>query len=426
MSPNIIRLRYFHGTYKRRLTAGIGTSGETISFKLADIGEGIHEVELLKWFVNPNDKVKVFDKLCSVQSDKATVEITSRYEGIIKSLLHEEGAIVKVGDILVDIEIVKPLDALLQNSNTKESISDSSQKETKDLSLLNRGKYKENQDIIKVLASPAVRKIAKDSSIDLQQIIGSGLQGRVLKEDIQKLVTNANSISESNDRKESITKSDNTIPIPPQAVTPADHNVIPIRGVQRVMVNAMTAAAQVKHLTFCDEINVSSLVKLKRQLATDVGNLLSKRNLNSSSNSSPLKISYLPILVKMVSLSLLQFPMLNATVNSSCTEMIHHNQHNISILMDTPKGLVDPVIKRVNEKSIIDIAMDLEQLQVCYYICFVISINIYATLLKRFCFWSFCCKIMCFSLFVCVAIIFFAGRCFKWYFERKRFRRRNL
>lgn len=384
--PNIMQFRYFHHTNKWQSNAG--TSGEIISFKLADIGEGIHEVELLKWFVNQNDKVKTFDKLCLVQSDKATVEITSRYDGVIKSIFHEEGAIVKVGDVLVDIESVnKPVAASLKFTTSQLPPSDSPLLHNSDVS------DKDNKEKLKVYASPAVRKIAKENSIDIQGVVGSGWQGRVLKDDIQKVVSITDKSTDSRDRTDRVAIDDREVPTPSRVSIYERHphvndvinanqshghrntnseakssvvgKVVPIRGVQRIMVNAMTAAAQIKHLTFCDEIDVSSLVKLKRQLSADVGNLYSKRNLHSSSNTPSLKIGYLPILVKMVSLSLLQFPMLNATVNSNCTEIIHHNHHNISILMDTPKGLVDPVISRVNEKSITEIAMDLELLQVC-------------------------------------------------------------
>ena len=68
----------------------------TMSFKLADIGEGIAEVEVLKWYVETGDHVKTFDKICEVQSDKATVDITSRYEGVVTKVHHSEGDIVKV------------------------------------------------------------------------------------------------------------------------------------------------------------------------------------------------------------------------------------------------------------------------------------------------------------------------------------------
>ena len=132
-----------------------------ISIKLADIGEGIHEVELLRWFVKEGDTVKTFDKVCEVQSDKATVEITSRYHGEIKSLYHQEGSIVKVGDILVDLN----------------SISDSTQSTAHDvlkpdISISVNPILENNNDIIidneevnkktKSLASPVVRTLAKD------------------------------------------------------------------------------------------------------------------------------------------------------------------------------------------------------------------------------------------------------------------------
>jgi len=80
-----------------------GGTGRITTFKLADIGEGIAEVELMKWFIKEGDLVRSFDRICEVQSDKATVEITSRYDGYITKVYHREGDIVKVGSTLVDI-----------------------------------------------------------------------------------------------------------------------------------------------------------------------------------------------------------------------------------------------------------------------------------------------------------------------------------
>src|SRR6056297_495801 len=79
--------------------------GKLVPFLLADIGEGIAEVELMQWFVQEGENVKQFDRVCEVQSDKATVEISSRYDGVVRRVLHPVGSVVKVGSALIDIEV---------------------------------------------------------------------------------------------------------------------------------------------------------------------------------------------------------------------------------------------------------------------------------------------------------------------------------
>jgi 2-oxoisovalerate dehydrogenase E2 component (dihydrolipoyl transacylase) len=120
------------------------------------------------------------------------------------------------------------------------------------------------------------------------------------------------------------------------------------------MVKNMKAALQVKHLTYSDEICFNNVVKFRELLNNAV-----KQN----QSSSP-KISYMPIMIKAVSMALKKYPSLNSTVNEDCTEMTMHYNHNIGIAMDTPKGLIVPVINRVQDMSVFEIASELTNLQV--------------------------------------------------------------
>lgn len=111
-------------------------------------------------------------------------------------------------------------------------------------------------------------------------------------------------------------------------------------------------------MTLGEEIVFDKMISLKRELSI----LLKSQHPNSSG-----KISFLPFLIKAASLSLQRYPVLNATVNKEATEMILHHNHNIGVAMDTPKGLLVPVIDRVQDKSIFEIASDLTKLQVTLY-----------------------------------------------------------
>lgn len=331
-----------------------------IPFKLADIGEGIAEVELMKWFVKVNlflhiffyflcnlsfvlfiqegDNVKSFDRICEVQSDKATVEITSRYDGVITKIFHDEGAIVKVGSALLDIDTpsVESSEPVVEKeAPTKDTPATSSTSSAAPT----------HGDISKVLTTPAVRKIAKDNKIDLTLVKATGPKGRIIKEDVLNYIKNGNS-NPSCPAAKTTSSTTSSAPSNVDEVT-----VIPIRGVQRLMVKSMNAANAVKHLTLGDEVIFNNLIKLRNNLKST----LAKKNI---------KISYLPFIIKASSLALNEYPSINSTVNAECTEIYQHSSHNIGVAMDTPKGLIVPVIKNVQNKSIIEIAKELNELQV--------------------------------------------------------------
>jgi 2-oxoisovalerate dehydrogenase E2 component (dihydrolipoyl transacylase) len=323
-------------------------------FTLADIGEGIAEVELLQWFVKEGDKVKSFDKICEVQSDKATVEITSRYDGDIVKVHHEVGGIVKVGAVLVDIAkaggsaaddgdilATGESDAVLSvppasssgTSAPPPTPSPANISGTTSASVLSNTKG--------IKTTPAVRKIAKENSIDLTTVQGTGPQGRILKEDVLNIISGT------------------TVPISPQAPTSSsrppsqmqkEDTVMPIRGIQRLMVKSMEAARDVQHLTYGEEICVDRLKDLRNEL-------------KPQAEAMGLKMSFMPLFIKAASLALHEYPQLNATAKPDMSSVTHHGNHNIGIAVDSPTGLVVPVLKNVESLSIIEIATELGRLQ---------------------------------------------------------------
>jgi 2-oxoisovalerate dehydrogenase E2 component (dihydrolipoyl transacylase) len=215
----------------------------------------------------------------------------------------------------------------------------------------------------KVLTTPAVRKLAKENNIDLSKIVGSGPKNRLTKEDVLLYLQHkaaAKTFGESPQKQTSPTsvpsRSANSSPpssssiISPPPIAAMQDVKVPIRGVHRLMVKSMTAALQVQHLTYCEEIQFDALKSLRQELKP----IFAARKL---------KLSYMPLIVKAASLALLQYPQLNATVNADVTEITHHANHNIGVAVDTSKGLVVPVIKQVQRKSLAEIAEELSILQ---------------------------------------------------------------
>jgi 2-oxoisovalerate dehydrogenase E2 component (dihydrolipoyl transacylase) len=333
-----------------------------VPFKLADIGEGIAEVELLKWFVKKGDKVKSFDKICEVQSDKATVEITSRFDGIIANIHHDVGSIVKVGSTLIDIETVSSSSSssIASKSLPAASSSVAASHHTPAASLSQSNSYSQNNNN-KVLTTPSVRKIAKENNIDLSHITPTGPKGRITKEDVLLFIqgkskpASAVTVAKQNSPSSSVScGSSKSVSL--------DDRKVPIRGVQRLMVKSMTAANQVPHLTYCEEIGFDKIRKLRNDMKKQAA-------------TKGIKMSYMPLMLKATSLALLQFPQLNSTVNADCTELTYHANHNIGVAVDTPKGLVVPVIKEIQKKSIFEIAVALGELQVLsFFLSFFLSV----------------------------------------------------
>lgn len=323
-------------------------SGDVEQFKLADIGEGITEVELLQWFVKEGDSIKSFDRICEVQSDKATVEITSRYDGAVHKLHYEVGDIMKVGMPICNIQRSGTKQAKL-NQDTEQVAPQHADTITKDeiRNMATPPSFVSSTSQKNVLSTPAVRRLAKENSIDLSTVKGTGPQGRILKEDILALLSGTRAKGQSDISSYS---AENSTSKRNRPVTIQSDEAIPIRGIQRKMFQSMTVSKEIPHLTLTDELVVDNLVKLKK----DLESLVAERGI---------KLTYLPFFIKATSLALKEYPILNSSISDDHSSLLYHGQHNIGVAMDTPKGLIVPVIKNVQEKSIMDIALELKELQ---------------------------------------------------------------
>ncbi|KAI5926846.1 2-oxoacid dehydrogenases acyltransferase-domain-containing protein [Camillea tinctor] len=340
---------------------------------LADIGEGIVECEIIQWFVEPEARVEEFSPLCEVQSDKASVEITSRFSGVVKKLHYEAGEMAKVGKPFVDIDIQggaskEDLDALTAPEPPKddtskspnnispnqapggpstggEAVDTTRSKEPNLQSQRPKGKYAS-------LATPAVRHLSKELNVDITEIQGTGKDGRVLKEDIYRFVEAKKSAIPT------APPTNSYIPAPGDTEKQTE-SIVQLTNTQHQMFKSMTRSLTIPHFLYADEVDFSHLVQLRQRL--------NKVLAQSAKEGEISKLSYLPFIVKAVSLALYQYPILNARVDvdaqTSKPILVHRNQHNIGVAMDTPSGLLVPVIKNVGAKNVLSIAKELAYLQ---------------------------------------------------------------
>ncbi|KAI5866844.1 2-oxoacid dehydrogenases acyltransferase-domain-containing protein [Durotheca rogersii] len=340
----------------RRAFHATGTLQVVKPVLLADIGEGIVECEVIQWFVEPNARVEEFSRLCEVQSDKASVEITSRFSGVVKKLYYEAGEMAKVGRPFVDIDIQggasdKDFEALTLPELTRDPITEpaaSSENEEPIPQPQPKSKYAS-------LATPAVRHLSKELKVDITQIDGTGKGGRVLKEDIYRFVQSRDAPSPPVDQP---------VADPLSAKLPADterqvETTVRLTNTQHQMFKAMTRSLSIPHFLYADEVDFSALLELRRRL-----NKIFSRSAKEGDVS---KLTFLPFVIKAVSLALYQYPILNARVdvdvNTSKPTLVHRSQHNIGVAMDTPSGLLVPVIKNVGAKKLGEIAVELVRLQ---------------------------------------------------------------
>ncbi|XP_045764630.1 lipoamide acyltransferase component of branched-chain alpha-keto acid dehydrogenase complex, mitochondrial [Maniola jurtina] len=326
--------------FKPRWLHTTSTVNKTVAFKLSDIGEGIREVVIKEWFVKVGDKVQQFENICEVQSDKAAVTITSRYDGVVTKLYHEVDQTALVGQPLVDIEVDSSGD---EDTPASDSATDAAKDVPKTKT--------ESIQRTKVLTTPAVRRIAAQFQVDLSNINATGRNGRVLKEDV---LSHLNMTADKSNDVPDNTLAVEAIPFPMTAAIAREvileDKVVPVTGFMKAMVKSMTESMKIPHFVFSDEYDVTKLVK-------------SRQELNELAQKRGVKLTYMPIIIKAASQSLLSYPVLNSSLDSCNENLIYKASHNIGVAMDTPNGLVVPVIKNVQHKSIFEIAIELNSLQ---------------------------------------------------------------
>ncbi|MFB3141875.1 MAG: dihydrolipoamide acetyltransferase family protein, partial [Acidobacteriota bacterium] len=300
-------------------------------FRFPDIGEGIVEGEVVRWLVKEGESIHEDQPIVEIMTDKATVEIPSPVKGRIAKRIGKEGEMIEVGAILVVIEEteegVKPPGHHRAHTQSKEPQSG----QTKVRSTP-RDKKKTAKD--PVLATPAVRKLARQMDIDLSEIQGSGRGGRVTREDLE---THKGTVAE---------------PKPTQVDTPSSGRVeiLPYRGVRKKMgEHLMISRKKTAHFTYVEEVDATELVRLRKQFL-------------QSDKGQKIRLTYLPFIMKAVVRGLKKYPLLNSSLDEEKEVIQLKHYYNIGIATDTPDGLIVPVVKDADKKDILQLAQEIARL----------------------------------------------------------------
>jgi pyruvate dehydrogenase E2 component (dihydrolipoamide acetyltransferase) len=346
----------------------------SFEFKLPDIGEGIHEGEIVKWFVKPGDKVEEDDVLCEVQNDKAVVEIPSPVAGTVEELLVDEGTVAVVGDTLIKFDAPGYEDLQFKGSDSESSKKEEAKAEEKTEGQV-QGTAEQGQNVDKdaspeaeqekaadadvdpnkrVIAMPSVRKYARENSVEIRQVSGSGKNGRVLKEDIDSFLSGGGAKAEAPAAEE---KAEQTpakeegkaaAPKAPEGEFPETREKMSgmRKAIAKAMVNSKHTAP---HVTLMDEVDVTKLWahrKKFKEVAAEKG----------------VKLTFLPYIVKALTSALREFPALNTSIDDSTSEIVQKHYYNIGIAADTDKGLLVPVVKNADRKSMFSISNEINEL----------------------------------------------------------------
>ena len=308
-------------------------------FILPDIGEGIVECEVVKWLVAEGQNILEDQPVVEVMTDKALVEIPSKYSGVVTKFYYAEGNIAKVHSPLFAMQVIEDETPQELSSAIDSEIKGIEVKSSNDITASSQIKPNvSKQNTAKALASPAVRRLARELEVDLSRIAGSGDKGRVLKDDL---------IDTSTPDVQPVTVTPSTLIAP---ITSGGKRVEPIRGIQAAMAkHMMHSVFTVPHFSVSEEIQLDKLIEARSQL-------------KEVFEKEGVKLSFMPFFIKAMSLALRKFPIINSQVDDNCTEITYFDDHNIGIAVDSKMGLVVPNIKAVQHLSLFEIAQKVNEL----------------------------------------------------------------
>ena len=340
-------------------------------FILPDIGEGIVECEIVKWNVAEGDEIEEDQAVVEVMTDKAVVEIPAKNAGTVHRLYYAQGDIAKVHSALFALEVAGEVtttsgtndDSPSANNNASSVASQSSvntqtngssqQSAQIAPSKFSDGEYEPPIAIEgKVLASPAVRRVAREKNIDLSTVEGSGKKGRILKSDVLNLQhsnvdTSSQNTSSSAPSSSTAEKGDLNST---STVGKGSVRTEKVRGIQAAMAKQMSASVYtIPHFTVSDELVMDNLMSLRKLLKPEF-------------EAKNVKLSFMPFFVKAMSLALNEFPVINSQLNEDATEISYFADHNIGFAVDSKIGLLVPNIKRVQDLSLLDIAVQMQDI----------------------------------------------------------------
>lgn len=272
--------------------------------RLPDMGEGIAEGEIVRWLVKEGDIVRKYQPLAEIMTVKVNVEVPSPFSGRVVKLLAKEGDVLAVGEPFIEIETDEPLQAREEAPPVTQV-----------------AKIEEPKGA-RVLATPAVKKLARELGVDIEKIRGSGPGGRILEEDVKAVAMEASQVGP-------LTR-------------------IPLKGVRRMIAERLVAAkSRTALVTVFESVDAGELVSLRDELRRA---------------REGVKLTYLPLVMKALVRALSDYPQMNGWIDDDRGEIVLSRSVNVGIAVDAPDGLVVPILKNVEAKDVWTLASEIEEL----------------------------------------------------------------
>jgi pyruvate dehydrogenase E2 component (dihydrolipoamide acetyltransferase) len=312
-----------------------------LEFRLPDVGEGIATAEIVAWQVAEGDQVREHQDLVEIQTDKATVVIPCPADGVVTRLCGAPGDILDVGTVLAVIEAdASAVAAGAPSDGARASVSDDTRRDEAGAAAPRAGLP---------LAAPTTRRLARELGVALEDVAGSGPQGRIVREDVERAAAGAAAPAAAVAPLALVPE-----PSAPRAA-PTPGEVVPLRGVRRAIAHTLTRAwLEVPRIIDYREIDATALLRARaslRQRALDRGDEALGRALTPT-----------PLVVRAAVLAARDHPYVNASIDLEREEITLHGHYHVGIATAGPDGLTVPVVHDADRRSLAEIALEIVEL----------------------------------------------------------------
>lgn len=348
----------------------------TQNVKLPDVGEGVTEGELVRWLVKIGDTVKADQPVVELMTDKATVEVPSPFAGTVKELKYKEGDVVPIESVLLVLDtdgaksaggataapeqVKTPVkkDAPKQEAPAMQAAAQQmTNTPTRPVGASSGGagaSASASADFYppvagaNVLATPATRRLARETGVDINQIQGTGIAGRVTRDDVSKAKGGAPGGASAPTAARVPMKDIPRPSVPSQGGSMEER--VPLRGIRKKIAENMQMAKHiVPHFTLMEEARVDQLVLMRTQA-------------KEHAEKYGVKVTYLPFIMKALIATCREFPMFNASMDDAAAEIVYKKYFNIGFAADTPNGLMVPVVKNADFKTVLQMSQEVQEL----------------------------------------------------------------
>ncbi len=323
-------------------------------YRFPELGEGLHEGEIVKVLIKPGAKVTDDDIIMEVQNDKAIVEVPCPVNGTVLEVLVKDGQVCHVGELVAVIDAEGDIPESAQPAPSEEKKEEAAPAPEAAAAPSAPAQSEAKQANSQVLATPSVRKFAREKGVDLAQVSGTGKNGRITREDVNGFggAPAASTEAPAASAAQEAPAASETKSAAPAASGTAyrPEERVPFKGIRKAIANAMVKSVYTApHVTIMDEVDVTELVALRAKY-------------KPYAEKKGSKLTYLPFIVKALVAACRQFPIMNSTLDEANQEIVYRKYYNIGIATDTDNGLIVPVIEDADRKNLFMVADSIRDL----------------------------------------------------------------